>query len=1281
MIRHFYGIACKRRNRPFASHGSNAIGVVRFSCGNDKAPCFTRPRNDDRWTSSRRKYFSSGPTAIAKHTTKLRRTIEEQYSRKTPLEHVLLRPGMYVGPTEPLPPNNCWVLDPMPSSQTIHQTIDVSPQSVKLNGDTTNQNPFVMIEKEYSLIPALQKIFDEILVNATDNQLRHPKTSTRLEVYIDPGDKIKMREPKIRIWNNGKGIPIQIHKEEKMYVPEMLFGHLMTGSNFDDTEKRLTGGRHGYGAKLSNIFSRSFTIDTVDSRRRLHYTQTWNSNMTQAGEPKITKLDDDDKSQDYTCITFVPDMERLSGGTKTAAIDEQDYAFMCRRVVDAAGCAAGKLQVFLNGNDVSMESFADYVNLYRTGEEDEPSKMRYTKIGSRWNIGVGLSESNSFVSVSFVNGMATSRGGTHVNAIVNQVTKYIQEKAMKIDPSLSDVLTPSLVKRNLFLACNAYIENPTFDSQMKEYLTSSPSSFGSSFSLTEKFLKELIQSEEDSGPGIVEEVIRVAKGRQQASLFKQVGGKKGKRQLLSIPKLEDAHNAGSKDALDCTLILTEGDSAKALAVAGLEKIGREKFGVFPLRGKFLNVRHATVDQLAKNAEVKALISILGLDFGKEYDTTAERKDLRYGHIMLMTDQDADGSHIKGLVMNFFRHFWPKLLKPTTDEPTEKQFLSSFLTPLLKATQKNRKKSLSFYSIAEYNAWRASLIETKDDVGNWKVKYYKGLGTSTPAEAKEYFAEFDKHHVHFRWKSEQDGELLDKVFDKTRAADRRHWITNEYDPEATVTYDTTESSNCVSYEDFVNKEMIHFSNSDNIRSLPNVIDGLKPSQRKVLHACFKRKLKSEIKVAQLSGYCAEHTAYHHGEVSLQSTIIGMAQDFVGSNNLNLLVPSGQFGTRLVGGEDAASPRYIFTHLSPVARYLFPEDDDVLLDYLEDDGQRIEPRVFCPIIPLLLVNGAQGIGTGWSTFIPQHDPMSVVDYIRAKLDQTLNLPRIEPYVKGFQGAIEREGAGYTSYGKIEVLDNKTVRIDELPVGVWTNRYKSLLLKMQSNGTIVDFKEDHTTTKVSFTVKLKAGQLHRIQQSGLEHTFKLKSNHLLTNMNAFDAHGGIQKFESAESIADFYFPNRLSLYHDRKSVLMSEMNYKSALLENKARFIQVVSEGQIDLVGGRLSEDKTVSMLKSHGFHTMKELKSIRNNNISHGKLAKGDDYSAREDDDAVKQDDKSNDNKSSFEYLFKMPLSSLTSDKIATLTKEASETKTNLNSIRDLHSEELWLSDLEKLVPHL
>jgi len=228
----------------------------------------------------------------------------------------------------------------------------------------------------------------------------------------------------------------------------------------------------------------------------------------------------------------------------------------------------------------------------------------------------------------------------------------------------------------------------------------------------------------------------------------------------------------------------------------------------------------------------------------------------------------DGSHIKGLVINFFRHFWPKLLQPPVDQPPEVSakkppFLSSFITPLLKATRKGGKnEKISFFSMAEYQAWRDSLDH--EESKKWKVKYYKGLGTSTPAEAKEYFSNFGNHMRPFHWNSDVDGTLLDMVFDKARASDRRRWILDEYKATAHV------SGNSVSFEDFLNKEMIHFSHADNIRSIPSFIDGLKPSQRKVLYACFKRKLNDEMKVAQLTGYCAEHTAYHHGEASLQST---------------------------------------------------------------------------------------------------------------------------------------------------------------------------------------------------------------------------------------------------------------------------------------------------------------------------------------------------------------------------------------------------------------------------
>jgi DNA topoisomerase-2 len=411
--------------------------------------------------------------------------------------------------------------------------------------------------------------------------------------------------------------------------------------------------------------------------------------------------------------------------------------------------------------------------------------------------------------------------------------------------------------------------------------------------------------------------------------------KQPKSQVLSIPKLEDANLAGRRQGVECTLILTEGDSAKALAVAGLEIAGRDKFGVFPLRGKLMNVRDVSAQRLANNAELRSLCAILGLQYKKTYETWEERKELRYGHVMLMTDQDADGSHIKGLFMNFLRCHWPALLRPPIgkselDVIDNRPFLSMFVTPLLKATKKGKKGHETFFSLAAYNKWRESLDD--DEVRKWSIKYYKGLGTSTSAEAKEYFDAFGKHHRPFRWQSEkEDGWRIDMAFAKGRADDRKDWILKKYDVRSTLLIDENDG-NSVTFGDFVDNELIHFSNSSNIRALPNVIDGLKPSQRKVLFACFKRNLKDEVKVAQLAGYCAEHTAYHHGEASLHSTIIGMAQDFVGSNNINLLIPSGQFGTRLMGGSDAASPRYIFTYLSPLARLLFPDVDDMVCTIL-------------------------------------------------------------------------------------------------------------------------------------------------------------------------------------------------------------------------------------------------------------------------------------------------------------------------------------------------------------
>lgn len=271
---------------------------------------------------------------------------------------------------------------------------------------------------------------------------------------------------------------------------------------------------------------------------------------------------------------------------------------------------------------------------------------------------------------------------------------------------------------------------------------------------------------------------------------------------------------------------------------------------------------------------------------------------------------------------------------------------------------------------------------------------------------------------------------------------------------------------------MNKELIQFSIADCSRSIPCLCDGLKPGQRKILFACFKRKLKGEIKVAQLSGYVAEHSAYHHGEVSLCSTIIGMAQNFVGSNNINLLLPIGQYGTRNQGGKEAASPRYIFTSLNPVTRYLYHEDDDALLNYLEDEGQSIEPDYYLPIIPLVLVNGADGIGTGWSTTIPQFNPREITANLGRMMKNEPYQP-MAPWYKGFQGAIEQIGGtnSFSVKGVYRVLEEggDELEITELQVGKWTRDYKNFLEELAIKEEIEDIREYHQENRVHFILKI--------------------------------------------------------------------------------------------------------------------------------------------------------------------------------------------------------------------
>jgi DNA topoisomerase-2 len=923
------------------------------------------------------------------------KSIEQIYQKKTQLEHILLRPDSYIGSiqkmTQPM-----WVLS------------GSSPASAKI------------VQKTITYVPGLYKIFDEILVNAADNKQRDPKGMNSLRVSVDAASNT------ISVWNNGRSVPVTIHKEHKIYVPELIFGHLLTSSNYDDDEKKVTGGRNGYGAKLANIFSTEFTVEAADGVRGLRFRQTFRDNMNTSDEALVTPY----AGADYTCVTFKPDLARFQMGS----LDPDTVSLLSKRVVDMAGVLGARgVGVSLNGIRLPISSFSDYVRLYvtsETGKSAEGETRVWERVNDRWEVCVCLSD-GTFNQVSFVNAIATTKGGQHVTHIVDQVSNAVSEFAKKKNKGIE--VKPAHVKNYLTVFVNCLIENPAFDSQTKETLTTRQKDFGSEAVLSDKFLKAVLATE------VVDRVLALARFKATAELQKAGGGKKSAARLLDLPKLDDANLAGtSAHGHECTLIITEGDSAKSLAVAGLAVLGRDLFGVFPLKGKLLNVREASHKVIMGNAEIQNVVRIMGLQYGKTYENT---KGLRYGHLMIMADQDHDGSHIKGLVLNFLHHFWPSLLNIPG-------FVREFITPIVKVNK--GKESQSFFTFPEYRSWRER-IQSSSAPSGWAIKYYKGLGTSTSAEAKEYFSKISRHQLDFAM--DEPGEtgfdandLIDLAFSKKRADDRKEWL-RKFEPGTFVNYDVDQ----MLVSDFIHKELILFSMADNVRSIPNAIDGFKPAQRKVLFSCFKRNLKADIKVAQLAGYVSEHSSYHHGEASLTATIVGMAQTFVGSNNINLLVPSGQFGTRLMGGKDAASPRYIFTRLAPIARAIFHPDDDALLEYLDDDGQSIEPSFYVPIIPMALVNGAEGIGTGWSTSIPNYSPRKIISALRARiLGEALPGDAFVPWYRGFRGSINAKDASSTATqfivtGVASTNAKDSLVVTELPIGRWTQDYKQMLIAM--------------------------------------------------------------------------------------------------------------------------------------------------------------------------------------------------------------------------------------------
>lgn len=1020
--------------------------------------------------------------------------IAGQYEKKTQLEHILLRPQMYIGSTD-----------------TINKDLFL------FNKDNTK-----IVKCNAKFNSGFNRIFEEILLNAFDNITR-PRTETNIiKVNIDKENNT------ISVFNNGKGIDIIKKKEYNMYIPEMIFGELLTSSNYNDNDKRIVGGQNGLGAKLCNIFSSEFILETVDKRKKLKCEIKWIKNMSSKEYINISKYDD----EPYTKITFKPDLNKFN----LTEIDDDFISFMKRRIYDISVSSINPITVFYNDEEIKIKTLEEYIKLFIDNDNfiiDDKNK-KYSFV---------ICSSNNFNQISFVNGLFTSQGGSHVNYILDMICKEIQDflkKKYKLE------IRKSLIKDRIFIFVNSFIENPKFNSQSKECMESNYDTFGFEYKLKPSMIKKILNLD------LIESIIDT-NNLMEKKKNKKNDGKKSNR--IIIPKLDDAIFAGTAKSSECRLFLTEGDSAKSLAIRGMTVIGRERYGAYPLRGKLLNVQDVSTKKINDNEEITALKKILGLKEGEKYTTL---NDLRYGGIIILTDSDYDGFHCANLIINMLYTLWPELVKIG--------FIFSLSTPIIKLKYKS--ETIDFYSLSDFNKWKEEHTNIK-----YNAKYYKGLGTFNKDDAKDIFKKFDKKLSSYV-NDDNTKDNINLAFNKKLADDRKEWLMN-YDKDNILDND----EKIITISDSINKSLIHFSQYNVYRVVPSLLDGFKPTQRKILFTCFKYlKKNEEIKVAQLMGKVSEKTDYHHGEQSIGEAIVNMAQDFTCSNNVNILHPAGAFGTRLQMGKDKAQSRYIFTYLNEVAYKIFRIEDEPLLKYINADGLMIEPEYYIPIIPFVLCNGVIGIGTGFSTTILPYKLQDIVKYIKDLLDEKKNKILLKPYINGLKGEIKLVSSNkYNSYGIYSRDDkNKTIIIKDLPYGVSTEKYKEFLeglVASKSKYTKTQFLKDVINRSSDEDVYFELKFTNEIYNSILEEIkndeekfykkFKLIVSLSENNMHLFNQQGIITKFNSIKEIIDMYYPIRLSYYNKRKEYQMNKIKEDLFIIDTKIKFIKLVIDKKIKLI----------------------------------------------------------------------------------------------------------------------
>lgn len=1188
--------------------------------------------------------------------------------RLNSFEHALLRPDTYIGSIK-TGNKEMWVYE-----DTVVEDVT----------DEENKEPSVrgrLVNKLIKYNKGLTRLFIEIMSNAIDNKWRSEKNSIqmkRIDFSIDI-DEESETYGWITITNDGQWIPIEKHEYEytdarsgkvvkdSLYPAEVFFGDMLAGTNFEDDEGRKTSGRNGIGGKVAIIFSHKFIIEHTDPENQLKFYQSYGNNGKVRSVPKVTSYK---AKSAYTKILWLPDYERFD----YPGMDEDLFSLLKKHVYECAMITG--LTVTLNGEKIVVKDLSKYARLcYPDTQENKIHHFKAPNGDECVVVERGMAEMDLLENVphlSWVNGINTLDGGLHVEVWQDQIFSSLTKAFNARKPKKGEKTILKTTAKELYpyflIVVRSEVADAKFDSQTKDKLTA-PDILLASTKEEKAELSNVIS--EGIKKMLKWNFITLLDEKLLAKSERAQNKKDGvKKKLIIDPKnARDAYYAGTKESSKCSLFITEGLSAKQFAdrlIAGIQD-GSNYYGSFAIRGKFINVQKSSTRDVVANTEVKSLKTILGLIQGKVYTDLSE---LRYGKVLFMTDQDDDGFHIRGLLLNFFWHFWPSLfsLGVISVNEVDHHFLSSFSTMVVKADwgAGAKKQTKIFYSNPEYKQWYE---QSGHKIKGLATKYYKGLGSHRPGDEHIYLN--DQKILNYVIDGEEDKYMALGFMgtDREQTDMRKEWITSSIQKPDEVSLIQEEESitvdGLISVSDFVKTQLIIYHKMALSRALPSIWDGMKNGQRKALYGILKTAgaKKTSINIENLTGAVKQITGYHHAGSALEDTIKNMAQGFVGSNNMPLLDNDGNFGSRYYGGADSSQARYISTAPEDITKTVFHPDDIPLLDHeVDEDGNNIEYKYYMPVVPIVLINGAEGIATGYSSKVPCYNPEDVVDRIRIWLDSEdgeIDAPPMIPWYRGFNGKIElmikkdkkyevwdgneEKPVAWRCTGILEKGEKGWWHIKEVPVDVWPEKVEVHIAMLANGGEtkknkkvekkLLDARWTGSPNTPTWEIKPTKDFTPDIDVAG---NFKiLQKMNSLTNMHLLDENGYPRKFDSPEDILKVFCAKRLEYYDMRRDYWIDYWTAEYTKENSRYKFVKAVVDKKLNM--HQEDQDLETSMV---GLGLVKV-----------------------------------NDN---FDYLLSMQMRSMTVKRLEEIKKEIERVKAKLDELTSKTSKDIWREDLDSFL---